>query len=441
MKKTKLITALALGSFLFVSCSTPEYTATDNTAAGNIDFTDYTSYSIAPASVGDDFMRGVDASEVKALEELGIKFYDENNCPKDIFEIFSSYGVNYVRLRLWNDYKVALEDTAWGPYGYNNLKRTVSMAKRAKRYGMKVFLDFHYSDSWADPVKQYIPESFKNFVEDENGTPYSEEDIDITGLSEAVKNYTADVIKAMKEQGCEPSMVQLGNEMQGGLFRRTRTNAVAVDGSDGNTTNLSFDHQVKILRESALAIRELLPDCVIMLHQSNGGNTSYTNAIINYANSIGNDANGKKLIDAAGFSYYTFYTNQGTDKDLKSNMERAKNAGLKPVIVENSYAYSDEAWMDSTKNDCYQQGELTASYLKLYSTRIKSIDASIENQALVMRHLMHLANDVDSTGGYFYWGAAYLGVDNGMSSSWENQALFDVNGKVLPSLNVYKSNK
>ena len=116
------------------SCSLPAYNSETPVYPGmsNSSFTDYSSYSIQAAEVDDDFIRGVDASEVKALEECGIKFYDDNNSEKDAFEIFAEHDVNWIRLRIWNDYTQALSDD-WAPYGYNNLSRTINIGTRLTR--------------------------------------------------------------------------------------------------------------------------------------------------------------------------------------------------------------------------------------------------------------------------------------------------------------------
>lgn len=400
------------------SCSLPAYNSETPVYPGmsNSSFTDYSSYSIQSAEVEDDFIRGVDASEVKALEECGIKFYDDNNSEKDVFEIFAEHDVNWIRLRIWNDYTQALSDD-WAPYGYNNLSRTINMAQRAKKYGMKVLLDFHYSDNWADPSKQKCPamwSSISNYTE----------------LATAVGTYTEEIIQAMIDADCAPDMVQLGNEMQGGLFQT------------GSSVSNAKSYTSYYLKAGAEVVRELLPDCEIMLHMSNGGNSSYLNTMLSYASAVGNDGDGNPYVTAIGVSYYPYYTSHYSDTALKTNLNKIKNNGYRVIIAENSFGYSNSAYTDSTSNEFWEDDEETcASMLTGYDKYEGIVDgkipASIENQAGVMEYLMELCSEVDSQGGYFYWGSAYLGVENKMNSSWENQALFDVNGKVLPSMDVF----
>ncbi len=428
--KISAVTAAFALTAAFASCTVPSYPSDSSVVPGqnmSKEFTDYSGYNISAADVSKDFMRGVDASEVAALEELGLKFYDEDNSEKDVFAILAEHGVNWIRLRIWNDYTQELDTTEWGPYGYNNLSRTLTMAKRAKKYGMKVLLDFHYSDTWADPGHQKCPAEWSQITTSDE-------------LAQAVGEYTKQILTSMKEDGVAPDMVQLGNEMQGGLFQ---TNS-AVE----NAKNYTADY----LKAGAEAVRSVLPECKIMLHMSNGGKSSYATTLLNYAEAVGSDSEGNAYITHLGVSYYPFYEAHGTDVQLKANLQTFKNAGYNVVIAENSFCYDNDAYTDSTGNTYYQSSKVDNSTYACGKQCAKNligykkgegisssgeIDSSIENQAGVMQYLMELCSSVDSAGGYFYWGGCYLGIDDDMKSSWENQALFDSNAKALPSLNAF----
>ena len=421
-KNKTALASLCLAAATLISCTVPTFPGSAAVKPGEVtgvELSDYSSYSIQAADVNQSFMRGVDMSEVKALEELGQKWYDSDNTQKDVFRILAGHGVNWVRLRIWNDYTKSLQDD-WGPYGYNNLSRTINMAERAKAAGLKLLLDFHYSDNWADPKEQKCPEMWSSISDAEQ-------------LAEAVGSWTEEILQSMIEQDCAPDMVQLGNEMQGGLFQ---TGSSVADAKNYTGT---------YLRKAALAVRKLLPDCGIMLHMSNGDRSDYLSRLTAYAEEIGNDPDEKKLVTILGFSYYTYF--HGTDSALKTNLQSAKAAGYKVVMAENSYAYSTSAYTDSYNNEFWTDDEVSGA-AKLtgytYGSGITSnsdgssiIQATIENQAGVIRYLMELVGSVDSEGGYFYWGGAYLGIAPKMPSSWENQALFDVDGKVLPGMDVY----
>lgn len=403
--------------------SYPENLAVKPGSVAGKTFTEYEDLNIQPvaASLSEDYMRGVDASEVKALEECGLKFYDSDNTEKDVFEIFANHGVNWVRLRIWNDYTEAMDPTYgnlgsdyWAPYGWNNLSRTINMAKRAKRYGLKVLLDFHYSDTWADPAKQFLPKMWQEYKENPEA------------LAVAVADYTKEIIVAMKEADCAPDMIQLGNESEGGLFKK-----------DYLGKELSFDHdQISAcLVAAAKVVREELPECEIMLHMSAGGDTGrLSNFFNNYVNKMVDGET--KLCDAVGLSYYPFYSSHKTLDELVTNCETIKAKGYEPVIAEISYAYSTAAWSDSTGNIFSNQQATAGNSIPSLADSTGKIDTTIENQALVVREVLEKTAAAGSTG-IFYWGTCYLGVDDIMASAYENQALFDVQGKVLPSMDVF----
>lgn len=144
----------------------------------------------------DEFINGADISILDEMEQSGA-IYKSNGTQKDPLTILKENGVNYVRLRLWVDPYDA-NGNAYGA-GTNDLNRTLKLAKRAKDKGLKVLLDFHYSDFWVDPGKQNLPKAWQNqSFEQLNSTVYS---------------YTADVLNQMKSQGIYPDMVQIGNEL------------------------------------------------------------------------------------------------------------------------------------------------------------------------------------------------------------------------------------
>ena len=393
--------------------------------------------------VGSDFMRGVDASEVAALEELGQKWYDSDDTERDLFQILANHGVNWVRLRIWNDYTVAVSDS-WGPYGYNNLNRTLSMAKRAKKAGLEIFLDFHYSDNWADPSKQYIPEMWKNYVE-KDGVAIQSENIDMDGLSKAVADYTKSVINALASIDCTPKMVQLGNEMQGGIFQYTRTGSVkgcvgkykeedeegkSIEKTDGIETKLSYNQRCEILLAAKNAVKAIDSNIDVALHCSDPGKY-LDNFLSGYIANVNPDV--------VAISYYPYYPGHGTDVQLAGFMQKIAASGKKAVVAETSFSYNRDAYTDDTKNIFYtDQEEASAKQLTQYSGKVgSSVPASMENQAGVVKYIAEIASK-NGGAGIFYWGGCYLGIKSGMPSSWENQTLFDIKGKVLPTIDVFK---
>ena len=148
-----------------------------------------------------DYIKGVDLSAVVEVEELGAKYYD-NGVQGHIFDILKNYGVNSVRLRLWND--PYTEDGVPYGAGTNDLEVYKKLAKRAMDHGMSILLDYHYSDFWADPGKQRVPKAWRGMDADQ--------------LEQAVYDYTRETLLEMKAAGVLPQLVQVGNELTHGLM-------------------------------------------------------------------------------------------------------------------------------------------------------------------------------------------------------------------------------
>ena len=142
------------------------------------------------------FIRGADVSMLAEIEAQGGRFYDGGE-PKDALEILASRGVNFVRLRLFHD-------PAGRGGGNPDLERTARMAQRAKALGLGVLLNFHYSDWWADPGRQEKPAAWR--------------DLDFDELEEAVHAYTREAVARLAAVGASPEIVQIGNEIEGGLL-------------------------------------------------------------------------------------------------------------------------------------------------------------------------------------------------------------------------------
>ena len=153
--------------------------------------------------ISDDFIRGMDASEVLSLENSGVKYYDYDGNEQDIFKTLADSGVNYIRLRVWND----PYDKDGNGYGGGNcdLNTAVELGKRATQYGMKVNIDFHYSDFWADPKRQNCPKAW--------------EGMDLEQKKEALYQFTKDSLNTLLDAGVDVEMVQSKRfaERKGGL--------------------------------------------------------------------------------------------------------------------------------------------------------------------------------------------------------------------------------
>ena len=121
--------------------------------------------------IADDFIRGMDASAVLAEEKSGVKYYNYDGQEQDVFMTLAQSGVNYIRLRVWND-PYDEDGNGYGG-GNNDVPTAIELGRRATRYGMKVCIDFHYSDFWADPKKQFLPKAWEGMsVEEKSGALY-----------------------------------------------------------------------------------------------------------------------------------------------------------------------------------------------------------------------------------------------------------------------------
>jgi arabinogalactan endo-1,4-beta-galactosidase len=358
----------------------------------------------------EDFIKGADVSMLAQLEASGAKFYDESGKQGDALQILKEHGVNWVRLRIWNQPVIAHDFVTDGftvhagesAGGINDATRDTALAKRAKALGMKVLLDFHYSDWWADPGKQWVPQAW--------------EVLDLAGLETAIHDYTAQVLTGMKAAGAEPDMVQIGNETNDGFL--WPLGRVSANGYEGFAALLS---------RAAAAVRETDPSIRIMIHLANGGDNTLYRGMFSHLIALGVD------FDVIGLSYYPYW--HGPIGDLQANLADVSQYFNKPVVVaETAYAWTlDDA--DGEKNNFGATQEALGGF-----------QATAQGQASFLRELMAVVADVpDRRGlGVFYWEPDWIAVQgagwytNG-GDGWDNQTLFDHAGKALPSMNVFRA--
>ncbi len=354
-----------------------------------------------------DFMKGVDISTLYELEENGRVFYNKKGKQEDLFVILKDHGVNWVRLRVWNDpYDIYWSEEATGGTivtgpiggGTNDMKKTISMAKRAKDAGFKILIDFHYSDFWADPGKQVKPKAWLNLHGED--------------LQNALYDFTKESLADLVAAGAEPDMVQVGNEINNGMVH-----------DDGR--GVISEGCINLLKSGTKAVREINKDIKIMIHLAEGGDKdlfqtvfdAYTEANLDY--------------DVVGASYYPFW--HGSFTDLQENLDNvASRYNKEVVVVETSYGYTFDNY-DEQPNIFNKTLAKKGGY-----------EATPQGQATFVRDVMQVVNDVPGGlgTGIFYWEPAWLSTpgtgwiataDNG----WENQAMFDKDGRPLKSLNVF----
>ncbi|HLY70282.1 MAG TPA: glycosyl hydrolase 53 family protein [Puia sp.] len=240
-------------------------------------------------------MLGADISFLPQLESRGIKF-SVDGVEKDAIQILKDHGFNYIRLRIFND---PAADSGYSPKkGFCDLDHTKAMALRIKKANMKFLLDFHYSDTWADPGKQFKPKAWKNY--------------DFEQLKNAVYDFTKKVVAELKDQGTPPDMVQIGNEINHGM--------IWPDGSFAYPDTLAA-----FIKAGIKAVREVSPAAKIMLHIACGGQNAESVTFIDamLARNV--------QFDIIGESYYPRW--HGTLQQLDSNLTDLAKKYKQDVIV------------------------------------------------------------------------------------------------------------
>ncbi|HED5644064.1 TPA: arabinogalactan endo-beta-1,4-galactanase [Enterobacter cloacae] len=363
-----------------------------------------------------DFIKGADISTLLEAEQHGAKFYNQNGQQQDAIAILKANGVNYVRLRLWVDPQDASGKTYGG--GSNNLENTIALAKRVKAQGLKLLLDFHYSDFWTDPGKQFKPKAW--------------EKMDYPQLKTAIHDYTRDTIARFKQEGVLPDMVQIGNEINGGMLW--------PEGKSWGQGGGEFDRLAGLLNAAIGGLKENLTggeQVKIMLHLAEGTKNDTFRWWF--------DEIAKRGVpfDIIGLSMYTYWN--GPISALKANMDDiSKRYNKDVIVVEAAYGYTLDN-CDNAENSFQAKEEKDGGY-----------PGTVQGQYDYIHDLMQSVIDVpDHRGkGIFYWEPTWIAVPGttwatkaGMKyihDEWkegnarENQALFDCQGKVLPSITVFK---
>lgn len=333
---------------------------------------------------------GADISSLKKSEDKGGVYKYSDGTQADALQILKDNGLNYARLRVW----VNPAD------GYHNKAEILAMALRLKSLGIKLLVDFHYSDDWADPGKQNKPAAWK--------------DNDFEQLKQAVYDHTYDVCSSLAAQGTPADMVQIGNEINAGMLW-----------PDGDYNH--FDNLAALLKSGYQAVKDSSSSTRIMLHTAEGGDNEMARWWFD------NITRRDVPFDVIGVSYYPFW--HGSLAQLQANLNDISARYDKDVIVaEFAYAFTVRE-DDSLPNIANRKMALDG-----YSF-------TPEGQRLMLRDVMSVVRAVQNGRGLgiFYWDATWTAITgNGWDSTdpqsgnaWENQALFDFNDRALPALEEY----
>ncbi|MBQ6890797.1 MAG: glycosyl hydrolase 53 family protein [Oscillospiraceae bacterium] len=327
----------------------------------------------------EDFILGMDASCVPALEAGGVKYYDHDGQEKDVFQILSENGINYIRVRVWND----PYDKDGNGYGGGNcdIDTAIAIGKRATQYGMKLLVNFHYSDFWADPAKQMVPKSWKGMK--------------IDAKAEALYNYTKDSLQKLKDAGVDVGMVQIGNETNGSFCGESSS---AVGG---------WKRICQLFSAGSRATREVFPEALVAVHFAN------PEKVTNYESYSKNLEYYQVDYDVFASSYYPFW--HGTLENLSQVLTKVHDTyGKQVMVAETSYAFTAED-TDFYGNTIGEGGGIVKDYPFTY-----------QGQANLVRNVVDTVAHTPGGIGVFYWEGTW--ISSGGASYEENQALWYTHG-------------
>jgi arabinogalactan endo-1,4-beta-galactosidase len=342
---------------------------------------------------------GADVSSLKKSEDLGGVYRDDcDGHPRgkrSALDILHDHGADHVRLRVW----VNPAD------GYHTQAEAAEMARRARRAGLEVLVDLHYSDTWADPGHQTKPAAWASYTTDQ--------------LRQAVYDHTYAVCKAVTVGGRGPAMIQLGNELNSGMLW-----------PDGHTWDPpNWDNLASFLQAGHDAVKACSSSTKVALHLAQGGNNGAFRWWFDNITARGVD------FDVIAASFYGYW--DGGLGDLQANLnDVSAHYGKDVVVVETAYPFTLDG-EDATPNLIGLSDQLVPGY-----------PATPEGQARYFRDVLSIVRAVPNGRGLgaFYWDATWIAVpgngwdpsDPTSGNSWENQALFDFDGRALPAMDAYR---
>ena len=343
------------------------------------------------------FVMGADLSYVNEIEDAGGKYFI-NGQAKDVFHIFKENGCNNVRVRLWHT-PTWKKEVAGGKM-YSDLADVEKTIRRAKQAGLSVNLNLHYSDDWADPNKQNIPEAWKGLA--------------IEVLQDSVYNYTLSVLNYLQSKDLVPEMIQVGNENNNGMLWP----AGKVEwNTPGNWKNFG-----DLINSGIRAVRDfsktslIKPQVIIHVAQ-----LQYAPQWVENITKLGEVYD----YDILGLSHYYKWSTVHPMKEIGDTIQLlVKKYGKKVMIVEAAFPWTFE------NADNYNNLFGDANELIGYEA---SIPAQLEYLENLIQTIINAGGD-----GIMYWEPAWITSPMkdrwGQGSSWENAALFDFKGNALPAI-------
>jgi arabinogalactan endo-1,4-beta-galactosidase len=329
-------------------------------------------------------LAGTDLSDLAFFEQRGV-IYRENGEALDAFSILKRQGLTCVRLRLFTS---SAAQAQADPYNYgNNLDYTLPLARRVKVAGFKLILDFHFSDTWADPAHQLVPSAWTN--------------LSFVQLVQQMRIYCSNTIASFRTQNAMPDYVQIGNEISSGLLWPLGRVGGAYD------TPTQWSQLGQLLKSAAQGIKDAsgtqMPG--IIVHIDRGGDWPSTEWFFDNINLQG------VAFDVIGETYYPFW--QGSLESLANCLTNAANRYGKPVLIaETAFPWTNTVWTTNIVNIAPGSAGQVAYFAAL---------ASVYN---------HLSSDLRA--GIVWWGAEYQNVTGINDAGFNTTSFFDAGGYVLP---------
>jgi arabinogalactan endo-1,4-beta-galactosidase len=330
---------------------------------------------------------GADLSTTQRALDLGAKYADARGVAGDPLDILKGAGVNYVRLRVWNNPRS----------GYNDQAKVLQYARAVHAKGLKLLVDFHYSDTWADPGTQAKPAAWASHG--------------ISRLQTDVYDYTHDVCAGLKAQGTAPDSVQIGNEINTGMLW-----------TDGKVVNNDFTNLGLLLKAGYAATKACNSGTQVVIHTADADSDAHARWFYD-----GIRAQGVQW-DVTGLSYYCYW--HGTLANMAGVVSDVRSRYGKPVILaETAYPYTT-ANQDSTPN------VISASQ------PCSGYPATPAGQAANFTAVQNTARAAGAIG-VFYWEPSWYAVPGngwdpaditGSGNGWDNQAVFDRTGRLNPDI-------
>lgn len=351
-------------------------------------------FSLLPLSAAKHYVGG-DISLLDEYEKAGAKYKDQDNKPiADLVPWLAEQGMNAMRIRVFvnpSDYTGSDKD----PNACQTIESVTPLCKRIVDAGMDVMLDFHYSDFWADPAKQYTPKAWANLTDEE--------------LYQKIYDYTKESLQYLKEHGVVPAFIQPGNEISYGMLwgpegtpRGDQKKCVS-----GNTAN--WDRFGKLLTNAIKACREECPDAKIILHTERITNVPIQTNFYNQMKNMNID------YDIVGLSYYPYFHGNLSNLNNALVSVTAQCPDKEVMIVETGYSYKWE--VPGTTHDNTKEWPYT-----------------LAGQDKFVKDLVAKCEEFPAVTGIFWWWMEYNAYGTSLGG-WYNAPLFDsTTGKATPAL-------